>query len=953
MASIPPHLRGGAGQFKSDAGDMASGAGIGFAAKIATGSSVAGAAMGSLGGVIVNRVLGPLGLVSGMVLGIVSGLRAATRQTDLLGRGISSLRSLETLKTQFVPLLKSVEAAKQRIASLYKFAASTPFQLGEIGNANRTLEVLTRGLYSSEEAMKKIGDAAAVSGRSLEETSFWVGRLYDALKNNAPIGEAVLRLGEMGIVSFETRRKIEDLQAAGADFGATWRLVERDLGRAEGGMLQLSKTLGGLESTLSDARAMFAGAFGESFFEGEKKGVEASIRVMENFTPVVAQLGKEFATYSEPVKGFWNSVVKGNTVLGGLATASKVAVSALGALVPTLVAMQTQAAAAGLKNLAGFIGLSFKGASKDAAKFAAHQDAVNAAMERGTVGGKAYGLALRASGGAARMLGSSLMSVWTAAKPLLPGGALILGATLVTRYFTKAAEAAQAWSDRNVSIGESLKKVDTEAGNIRSIDDYYSTLTGTLKDLGEAYKKLNELRASGADLDDIKQQFDLIDGLERRINKIRSMDSGTLAKSKASIDQDRTNKQMLKDREEVQFQGQFERASDQDKIAMLRARGSMIQGKLSTAEEHSKGAPAAAEFERQRQEAKANIAMIVGQMERSPMLKLTKRGELTQAKARLAEIEANPPTEAARLRLESERLTEGGKPGAGQVLAEQARDLDMLVQEMPQLSRELAEITESEKSLTQAYSRRMDDLKAELQSQREILAIKQEGIAATRKESAAVIKMLDAKMKLARAARDEAAYLQLSVQKEEQRASLARAERSAKQFAQDADRKYMMEQLQRQADGGDEASGTKLGEMQRQDIWKASYQEAYSATGDVNKSIQLANRSVVGMGAAGMGDAHPFAPSGMPSLREGKDPFFKPGLTVWGADTTKTEPEQGLPAWAQGAFDEVMKPAYEEASTFVKPFSVPISAPTDSTAAIAKVREEIVGLRRDLSSYLT
>lgn len=158
----------------------------------------------------------------------------------------------ETAATQFSVLLGSLDAAKTRIEDLKRFAAETPFEFNEIAKASRTLGVFSNNALGTEASLRIVGDAAAAVGQPFSEVANWVGRTYSAIKNGQPFGEAAQRLGEMGIMSGDTRLKLEQMQSAGASNIAIWDEFEKSLKKSEGGMEKLSKTGDGLVSTLMD-----------------------------------------------------------------------------------------------------------------------------------------------------------------------------------------------------------------------------------------------------------------------------------------------------------------------------------------------------------------------------------------------------------------------------------------------------------------------------------------------------------------------------------------------------------------------------------------------------------------------------------------------------------------------------------------------------------------------------
>lgn len=158
---------------------------------------------------------------------------------------------MEDLSVQFEVLLGSADAAKRRMEELSKFAAKTPFQLKGIAEASRILETLTRGALSTGEGLRLVGDAAAVTGADFANLAMHVGRAYDGLQANRPVGESMMRLQELGLVTGDVRAKIEDLQKAGKGKEA-WSVLQQQLKRTEGGMAKMAGTLTGLTSTFKD-----------------------------------------------------------------------------------------------------------------------------------------------------------------------------------------------------------------------------------------------------------------------------------------------------------------------------------------------------------------------------------------------------------------------------------------------------------------------------------------------------------------------------------------------------------------------------------------------------------------------------------------------------------------------------------------------------------------------------
>ena len=177
----------------------------------------------------------------------VTGTLAAAKNAVI---GMNS--TLETAQLQFKALLKSGDAAKEHVRSLFDFAAKTPFETGPILQASRLLLTFGVSAQKARESLTLVGDAAAVSGRGIQDVAFWFGRAYSMIQGGRPFGEAAMRLQEMGILSAEGRTKIEKLQEAGAGAKETFAALESEFRRFGGSMAEMAGTWTGLTSTISD-----------------------------------------------------------------------------------------------------------------------------------------------------------------------------------------------------------------------------------------------------------------------------------------------------------------------------------------------------------------------------------------------------------------------------------------------------------------------------------------------------------------------------------------------------------------------------------------------------------------------------------------------------------------------------------------------------------------------------
>lgn len=245
-------------------------------------SGLAGVSMGF------TSLLGPIAAVGG-VAGVTAGGMA------LLNKSITSAADFETIKTGFVTLLGSMDAAESRIRELSKFAADTPFELPEVAKASRVLETLTRGALSTGKGLTLVGDVASGTNQPFEELAMWIGRLYDGLQSGRPVGEAMARLQELGVVSGETRGQIEKLQKSGQKGDQVWAIAEAALGRFAGNMKRQSGTWNGLLSNLSDNIGAVFREFGTPVMESLKPLLSSLVGFTAGLADDAAAFGQAVA----------------------------------------------------------------------------------------------------------------------------------------------------------------------------------------------------------------------------------------------------------------------------------------------------------------------------------------------------------------------------------------------------------------------------------------------------------------------------------------------------------------------------------------------------------------------------------------------------------------------------------------------------------------------------------
>jgi hypothetical protein len=243
--------------------------------------------IGMQGSADVNAGLRAIGTAASSLKATLVGIAASVGGLVSLGAAIQQSvkfnAELEQQGVAFKTLLGNAEAASRRMAELAKFAAQTPFELPEIVQASKVLQSLTNGALASGEGLRLVGDAAAATGRPLEEAAMWIGRLYAGLQSGTPVGEATVRLLEMGLISGTTARRLNELAESGEGAGQAMTILRDTFGRLGGAMADQSQTFSGLLSTLKDTFNMALADIGKPLFDSLKNALEAAIPAVEEF----------------------------------------------------------------------------------------------------------------------------------------------------------------------------------------------------------------------------------------------------------------------------------------------------------------------------------------------------------------------------------------------------------------------------------------------------------------------------------------------------------------------------------------------------------------------------------------------------------------------------------------------------------------------------------------------
>jgi tape measure domain-containing protein len=288
------------------------------------------------------------------------------------GFALKASAEMETLQVSFETMLGSAEKAKVLVQGLTKFAASTPFQITDIGKASKQLlafgvagdEVLGKLKFLgdiSAGANVPLGDMAAIFGKVKAKGKAMTEELLQLSDRGVPIidvlskgfgvtGEQIFKMASKGQISFDVMEKA--LKSMASKGGLFFNQMQRQSG-----------TLGGLFSTLKDNVNIALAKIGDTLVKtfdvkgNIKKFIEMIGRLTQKFQDFVKnnpKLAKIILIIAAVVAGLAPLLV-----VVGLLTA---AVGGLGAVFATVFSPVTLivAAIAGLVALGVFLYKKYK-----------------------------------------------------------------------------------------------------------------------------------------------------------------------------------------------------------------------------------------------------------------------------------------------------------------------------------------------------------------------------------------------------------------------------------------------------------------------------------------------------------------------------------------------------------------------------------------------------------------
>ena len=540
------------------------------------------------------RMIGPLGIVLGITSGIVVGFRSIVRETGSLEAALRRLSSLQGLRDQFTGLVGGLTQARQRVAELVQFSDRFNQSLERVGKGGRSLEVLTRGTFSTGRALEMVGNSAADSGNKFDAVAEAVGGFNQALRSGESVAGASEQLREMGVISGSAADRIRALEESGGSMSSIWGVVVGELEKADGAMKRHATSVDGVNSRYARAKEVMSEKFGEPFTEAELATLKNTSAILERMSPVAGRLASSMATIANPVSDLKTRFLAWLTGLRGVPTAIEVAVRSLAAFTGGILllgtvtgAMKLWSLGAGILNfvrnvdsgvgssqrLAAAMGSLRTGVAQiRAGETAAGLLNLRLAATEGAAGGAGKGVGALAGG--LRMAGGAIAGFlgWL--------GVIVLISAALGYLWQKYEAGKQAEAELN-KLKEAhsgvLAEIEKQIDAMRTLDDQISVVAKTAEQYAAAMKAAQEARQKG-NWREVDENLKHAQELREKGQKAKDTQVGPSQKQTEVLE---TNARMEVEQREAAWERNYAQASPDERKRLRTEKLAEEEGKLA------------------------------------------------------------------------------------------------------------------------------------------------------------------------------------------------------------------------------------------------------------------------------------------------------------------------------------------------------------------------------------
>lgn len=260
--------------------------------------------------------------------------------TPIVGFGLAAVKSaaeMEQLEVAFTTMLGSAEKARKMLAELTDFAAKTPFQLGDVQEAAKSL--LAYGIQADKitPTLRAIGDVAAGTNTPIKEMASLFGKMSSS---GIIFTEDLNQLTDRGIPVLNVLAEKFDTNVVGVrKLASEGKISFNDINdvmiklSSEGGqffnlMNEQSKKTSGQFSNLQDSVSQLSREIGRELLPYAMKVIQFLQKMVEAFRGLSPETKK------------WVLIAVGVVaVLGPILIVIGSLISAIGAIIPAIVAL--------------------------------------------------------------------------------------------------------------------------------------------------------------------------------------------------------------------------------------------------------------------------------------------------------------------------------------------------------------------------------------------------------------------------------------------------------------------------------------------------------------------------------------------------------------------------------------------------------------------------------------
>jgi len=205
--------------------------------------------------------------------------------------GMKAAGDLETARQGFVTLLGSAKDADEIIAKIKKDAASTPFELSGLIQANQALTAVTKNGMRSEDVLLNVGKALAASGKGQAELDRIIANLQQIgltgkitemdVRQFGMSGINILELlaDYYGVTTAEAGEMVKDSKDAFGDLEKAFAKAGNAGGKFSRSFIEQSGTWNQLVSNVKDTMWIWAGDLVKNtgLFDAMKKALASAL----------------------------------------------------------------------------------------------------------------------------------------------------------------------------------------------------------------------------------------------------------------------------------------------------------------------------------------------------------------------------------------------------------------------------------------------------------------------------------------------------------------------------------------------------------------------------------------------------------------------------------------------------------------------------------------------------